>query len=109
MPSRTSVEPATETRRQALEGMLRAEALSFDALRQRLGVRVSELEDDLRHLARSARRRGETLDVTPPECADCGFVFAERVARSERKKFSRPGRCPACRSRRVRQAVLHLT
>lgn len=111
MPSRMSAEPpkAVEcTRRRELEELLRAEALPFEVLRQRLGVRVQDLEEDLRHISRSARHRGEKFEVTPPECIDCGFVFSRRLARPERMKLSRPGRCPECRSRRVSQALLHL-
>lgn len=80
--------------------------MPFEILRQRMGMRVRELDDDLRHLARSARRRGERLAVTPPECGDCGFRFGRRV--DAKSRFSKPGRCPRCRSRRVRHAVIAL-
>ncbi len=98
---------ATQTRRQQLRELLQAEALPFEILRQRMRVGVRDLDDDLRHLERSARRRGERLEVTPPECGDCGFRFDRRVE-GARSRFSKPGRCPRCRSRRVRHAVIGL-
>ncbi len=99
---------ASQTRRQQLRALLLEEAVPFEVLRQRLGMRVRELDDDLRHLERSARRRGERLVVTPPECGDCGFRFEGRVEAGAKSRFSKPGRCPRCRSRRIRHAVIAL-
>ncbi len=88
--------------------MLREGPVAFEQLRQRLGVRVHDLEEDLRHLARSVRRRDERLAITPAACGECGFEFAKRVARVDTMKCGTPGRCPECRSRRIRQTRLHL-
>jgi len=88
---------ASRTRRQQLRGLLLREELSFDALRELLGLGVRALEEDLRHVERSARGAGERLRVSPPRCLGCGFVFRERAERH----LHAPGRCPRCRSERI--------
>jgi predicted Zn-ribbon and HTH transcriptional regulator len=88
---------ATRTLRQRLRGLLLREELSFGALRELLGVGVRALEEELRHVERTARGAGERLRVVPARCLACGFVFRERGARH----LHAPGRCPRCRSERI--------
>lgn len=82
------------TRRQTIQRLLEEGRWSFEELRGELGVPVHLLEDDLRHLWRSARG---TLRVDPARCPACDFVFRDR----EPRHFSPPGKCPRCRSRAV--------
>ena len=54
--------------------------------------------EDLKHIARTLKRAGggkEKLEVYPPHCANCGFVFARR------EKLKKPSRCPRCKSERI--------
>jgi len=95
---------ATRTPRQQLRGLLRREALSFDALRALLGLAVRRLEEELRHVERSARGRGERLVVEPARCIACGFEFRDREARH----LHAPGRCPRCRSERITAPTFRL-
>ena len=88
---------ASRTTRQLLRGLLLREQLSFDALRDLLGLGVRALEDELRHVEKSARAEGERLVVTPPLCLACGFAFRDRAARH----LHAPGRCPRCRGERI--------
>lgn len=88
---------AVRTVRQQLRGLLLRETLGFDALRQLLGLSVRRLEEELRHVERSARGQGERLVVEPARCLACDFRFRDREARH----LHAPGRCPRCRSERI--------
>jgi hypothetical protein len=54
-------------------------------------TRPQDLEDDLEHLAKTAKREGARLVVEPARCRKCGFGFSKG-------KLVKPGRCPKCRS-----------
>jgi predicted Zn-ribbon and HTH transcriptional regulator len=101
MPPRREVDPpgigASRTARQALRRILLREELSFSALREWLGLSVRRLEEELRHVERTARGVGERLVVGPARCLACGFEFRDRGSRH----LHAPGRCPRCRSERI--------
>ena len=77
---------------------------SFESLRLVLGIRRRDLEAEIRHAERTARRAGERLVVTPAECEACGFVFRGRDARH----LQPPSRCPKCRSERIVDPLFRL-
>ena len=62
-------------------------------LSQALGVTEKEVYAHLGHIQRSAVAAGAEFVVTPSECLACGYVFADR------RRLTRPGRCPRCRAR----------
>jgi predicted Zn-ribbon and HTH transcriptional regulator len=95
---------AVRTARQQLRGLLLREALPFGALRELLGLSVRGLEEELRHVERSARGHGERLAVEPARCLACGFGFRDREARH----LHPPARCPRCRSERITDPVFRL-
>lgn len=88
---------ASRTLRQQLGEALRGDEITFHGLQDRFGLTVRALEDELRHVERSARAAGERLVVTPAHCLACGFVFRDREARH----LHAPGRCPRCRAERI--------
>lgn len=63
----------------------------MSALARELGLTRRDVEDDLRHLIRSARAAGHRIVIEPARCKSCGFTFSE-------EKLSKPGKCPECRS-----------
>jgi hypothetical protein len=67
---------------------------SVSSIARELGLKRGDVEDDLRHLIRSARAAGHRVVVEPARCRACGFLFGE-------EKLSKPGKCPACRSGRL--------
>lgn len=71
--------------------ILSAEPRTASSLARELGLARRELEDDLRHMIRSARAAGHDVIVEPARCRACGYLFGE-------EKLSKPGRCPACKS-----------
>jgi predicted Zn-ribbon and HTH transcriptional regulator len=70
---------------------LLAEPRSISSLARELGLERGDVEDDLRHLIRSARAAGHQIVVEPARCKKCGFTFSE-------DKLTKPGKCPECRS-----------
>jgi predicted Zn-ribbon and HTH transcriptional regulator len=95
---------ARRTVRQQIRGLLLREPLAYHTLRALLGLTVRQLEDDLRHVERTARANGERLVVEPPACRACGFAFRDRSARH----FHPPARCPQCRSERIEDPIFHI-
>jgi predicted Zn-ribbon and HTH transcriptional regulator len=60
-------------------------------LSQTLRIREKTVYEHLSHVARSAEARKQKLTVLPFQCLACGYVFKER------RRFTRPGRCPRCK------------
>lgn len=70
---------------------------SVSSVARDLGLKRGDVEEDLRHVIRSARAAGERVVIIPAKCKQCGFVFAE-------EKLSKPGKCPHCRGTRIFEA-----
>lgn len=88
--------PNTKTCRQRLLDLLSAEQLGGLDLSQRLGIPEKEVYAHLEHVRRSAAARGLRFVLHPAACLSCGFVFKER------RRVTRPGRCPACKGTHLR-------
>ena len=74
--------------------LLSAGPRTASSLARELGLARGGMEDDLRHVIRSAQAAGHTVIVEPARCKRCGFTFDETT-------LSKPGKCPACRGTRV--------
>ena len=96
-PTDTEPKPAADTVRARLAALLHEGEWAADALAVELEIDRSALEEELGHLERSARRRGERVVVTPAHCLGCGSVCKPRDARP----FHAPRRCPACKQERM--------
>jgi len=68
---------------------------SARGLSQILRIQEKEVYDHLSHIERSVLAQKRKLIIIPSECLSCGYVF------DERKRFTRPGRCPCCRGERI--------
>ena len=64
-------------------------------LSQILGIKEKEVYEHLAHVAKSVKAQKKKLTVHPFSCLTCGFVFENR------RRFTRPGRCPKCKDSRV--------
>ncbi|HYO95700.1 MAG TPA: transcriptional regulator [Polyangiaceae bacterium] len=84
-----------ETVRAALCVALRRGPQTLRELSVALGAKEKDLLDHLSHVGRSLARSGERLVSEPSCCLSCGYQFEERT------RFSRPGRCPACKGSRI--------
>jgi hypothetical protein len=60
-----------------------------------LSIQEKEVYSHLPHIARSVVSQGNRLIVIPSQCLVCDYVF------DERKRFTRPGRCPHCKGERI--------
>lgn len=77
--------------RKDLLTMLSGQPRSVSSIARELGLRRADVEDDLRHMIRSARAAGHRVVVEPARCRACGFTFDENT-------LSKPGKCPRCRA-----------
>ena len=87
--------------RKDLLDRLTAEFRSVSSLARELGLRKGDVEDDLRHILRSARAAGYEVEIVPARCRSCGFTFGE-------EKLSKPGKCPECRGTRIFEAQVRV-
>jgi hypothetical protein len=67
-----------------------------------MGLRRSDVEEDLRHALRSAVAAGHRVEVIPARCKDCGFLFGE-------DRLTKPSRCPSCKRSRLLEPLIRLT
>ncbi|HBZ68785.1 MAG TPA: transcriptional regulator [Deltaproteobacteria bacterium] len=80
-----------------LEGPATAKDLS-----RAVGIPEHDVAFHLEYLERSLRRRGERLVLEPPRCLACEFAF------DRRRRYTRPGHCPRCKSPRVSLPVFYV-
>ena len=91
-----------ETIRQQIIGLLSEEEMSAIDLSQELGIREKEVYEHLPHIAHSVAARGKELVILPSECLKCGYVFKDR------KRFTRPGRCPQCKGTHLQRPTYEI-
>jgi predicted Zn-ribbon and HTH transcriptional regulator len=82
------------TLREEIAELIRQQSRSALEISGLLGIQEKDVYHHLLHIARSAAR-GETFHVEPSQCITCGYIFRDR------KKLTRPGRCPHCRNQRI--------
>jgi predicted Zn-ribbon and HTH transcriptional regulator len=88
--------------RKQLIDLLTLEPRSVSRLARELGLARGDVEDDLRHMIRSARAAGHRVVILPAHCRACGFTFGE-------EKLAKPGRCPACKASRIFEAQISIS
>lgn len=86
------------TVRQQIISLLQEQERNAMELSQILGIMEKEVYGHLEHIERSLGRQGMKLTVSPFTCLSCGFTFTGR------KRWDRPGRCPACKQGHIRMA-----
>jgi transcriptional regulator len=96
-------EPRLLTVRQRMVALLSEKEMTARDLSQALGIREREVYDHLSHIAHTVAGRGGRLTVLPISCLACGWVFQER------KRFTRPSRCPRCKKSHVETPAYHLS
>lgn len=88
-------------RKQIIE-LLDNEEMSARDLSRILSIREKEVYTHLSHIARSVTAQKKKLMIIPAECLECGFVFEKR------KRFTRPSRCPHCKSEHIQNPVYRI-
>lgn len=81
------------TPRQRLIELLIGTRLATHQLAQMLGIPERQVEEHLTHVVKTiSRDKTKRFILDPAFCQDCDFVFRDR------RRLTRPSRCPHCRS-----------
>jgi predicted Zn-ribbon and HTH transcriptional regulator len=80
-----------QTIRQKIIDLLSQHEMDARDLSHELGIQEKEVYTHLHHVARSMTAKKRKLIIHPSQCLQCGYVFEDR------KRFTRPGRCPQCK------------
>jgi predicted Zn-ribbon and HTH transcriptional regulator len=83
------------TIRQQIIGLLRQDTMTALDLSQAVGVSEKDVYQHLHHIEKSMAGQGGKLRFTPCSCLACGFTFTQR------RRLTKPGRCPRCRQSRI--------
>lgn len=83
-----------ETVRAALERVLREGPATSRDLSTAVGIPEKDIAEHLEHVRRSLGADA-ALRIEPAACLACGFIFQSRA------RFTRPSRCPTCKSERI--------
>lgn len=89
---------ALTIRRQMIELLSENEMTDRD-LSQALGIPEKDVYEHLSHISRTLAPMRKKIRITPVRCLTCGYVF------SNRKRWSRPGRCPKCKDSHLQRPV----
>ena len=84
-----------KTIRQQIIELLTDAEMDARELSREVGVKEKEVYEHLAHIARSLAAKGSKLAIRASECLNCGFVFKDR------RRFTRPGRCPQCKKSHI--------
>lgn len=84
-----------ETIRRRMIRFLSERECSVRELSQYLGIREKDVFEHLQHIGCTVAARKWKLKVVPAKCLECSFTFEDR------KRFTRPGRCPRCKGEHV--------
>lgn len=92
-----------KTLRQQIMVLLSDSEMSAKEISSAVGIREKEVYGHLSHIARSIKSHGKRLVIDPAECMGCGYVFEKR------KRFTRPGRCPICKSEHIKNPLYRIS
>jgi predicted Zn-ribbon and HTH transcriptional regulator len=82
--------------------LLNKEEMTAIELSQSLRIPEKEVYEHLPHISRSVNSRGKRLVIRPAMCLKCGYAFKER------RRFTRPGRCPRCRESHLQRPAYQI-
>lgn len=88
-------------RQQIIDLLAEAEMTALD-LSRALAIREKAVYEHLPHAAKSASAQGRKFVVAPPRCLACGFTFEDR------KRLTRPSRCPKCKEQRIQEPAFSI-
>ena len=83
------------TLRQKIISLLSETELTAREISGQVGISEKEVNEHLTHIARSVSSQNKQLVVAPANCLACGYVFEDR------KRLTRPGRCPRCKKSHI--------
>ena len=83
------------TLRQEIISLLSEDEMSAREISGEVRISEKEVVEHLAHIARSVSSQDKQVVITPANCMSCGYVFENR------KRFTRPGRCPQCKKSHI--------
>ena len=84
-----------QTIRKQMIGLLEKEEMSAREISQTVRISEKDVYEHLAHIGRTVNTKRKKLVITPAQCFGCGYVFKNRT------RYTRPGRCPQCKSERI--------
>ena len=84
-----------QTVRQRIITLLTEVEMSARDLSQAICIREKEVVQHLVHVEKTVAVQKKKLVIRPFQCLDCEYLFKER------KRYTRPGRCPRCKGTHV--------
>ena len=93
----------TQTLRRKIIALLNDQEMDARNLSEELRIKEKEVYEHLIHVERSVQAAGGKFILTPSECLLCGYVFEER------RRLTRPGRCPKCRRSKLQNPSFRIT
>jgi predicted Zn-ribbon and HTH transcriptional regulator len=91
-----------KTLRKEMMMLLSDNEMSAKEISSTVGVGEKEVYTHLNHISRSVKHQGKKLIIKPAECLGCGYVFEKR------KRFTRPSRCPICKSEHMQSPMYRI-
>ena len=91
------------TVRQQIIALISDREMDARELSREVGIKEKEVYEHLAHIQRSLAAKGSKLAVRPSECLNCGYVF------NDRRRLTRPSRCPRCRQSQITSPVYHIS
>lgn len=87
------------TLRQEMVALMMQAPMDVRDMAAALDIHEAEAADHLEHIARSLKAQGRALLIKPAYCRECDYIYRKR------QRFTRPGRCPHCKSTWIQGAV----
>ena len=91
-----------KTIRKEIISLLEHKEMNAREISTAVGVGEKEVYTHLFHIARSIKHQRKKLIITPAKCLGCGYVFEKR------KRFTRPSRCPICKSEHIQNPMYRI-
>ena len=91
-----------ETIRRRIISLLMEDELTSLELSQRLRISEKEVLIHLPHIKSTVEARKGRFVVTPARCLECDFPFEDR------RRLSKPGRCPRCKGEHIADPRYHI-
>jgi predicted Zn-ribbon and HTH transcriptional regulator len=91
-----------KTFRKQMMMLLKDNKMSAREISSAVGIGEKDVYGHLSHIARSLKSQGKKLAISPAQCMGCGYVFEKR------KRFTRPGRCPICKSEHIKSPLYRI-
>ena len=90
------------TLRQQIMQLLLQDAMTALDISQAVRASEKDVYQHLVHIEKTVAGQGRRLVFTPCSCQACGFIFKQR------RRLTRPGRCPRCRESRIDHPVFRI-